>query len=297
MEEGKVCFIDDSVSGVGGTTLTLDAIVEPKKEFVQFISTDQFSLKDVFSGFEVFILGNLTRFTKNSLDALILLMESKRFCKIEFDYGYCEFRGSIPHKLIKGEDCQCPFGSTGNKILSMIYSLIKENCLHTFYMSESQLNIHSEKLEWIDSDKKSVLSSCFTEDNMLKFQSLKPKPKNNKYAIIDGQGGWHTQAKGIKQSIDHANKKELDFDLIKTETHNEMLNLLSEYKGLISLPIIEDTCPRITIEARYMGLDVITNENSQHITEDWWKSDDETAFNFTKNRPKYFWETIKCLKS
>lgn len=297
MEEGKVCFIDDSVSGVGGTSLTLDAIVEPKKEFVEFISTDQLSLKDIFSGFEIFILGNLTKFTKNSLDALILLMESKPFCKIEFDYGYCEYRGTIPHKTIAGEDCQCPFGVTGNKILSRIYSLIKKNSLHTFYMSESQLNIHSEKLEWIESDKKSVLSSCFTQDNMLKFQSLKSKPKNNKYAIIDGQGGWHTQAKGIKQSIDHANKKGLDFDLIKTETHNEMLNLLSEYKGLISLPIIEDTCPRITIEARYMGLDVITNENSQHITEDWWKSDDETAFNFTKNRPNYFWETIKCLKS
>ena len=56
-----------------------------------------------------------------------------------------------------------------------------------------------------------------------------------------------------------------------------MINLLSSYKGLISLPIIEDTCPRITLEARYMGLEVITNKMSQHTKEDWWVKSDEEA--------------------
>jgi len=75
-----------------------------------------------------------------------------------------------------------------------------------------------------------------------------------------------------------------------------MIELLSNYKGLITMPIIHDTCPRITIEARYMGLEVITNEKSQHITEDWWKKTDEIAYKFTKSRPFYFWEKLKCLK-
>ena len=45
-----------------------------------------------------------------------------------------------------------------------------------------------------------------------------------------------------------------------------------------------------------MGLEVITNEFSQHTTEDWWKDSDEKALAFTESRPKYFWEKIKYLQ-
>ena len=64
-----------------------------------------------------------------------------------------------------------------------------------------------------------------------------------------------------------------------------MLDKLSEYKGLIFLPIIEDTCPRITIEAKLMGLEVITNENSQHTTESWWNSSLDEIENYLTERP------------
>jgi hypothetical protein len=296
MEEIKICFIDDSVSVVGGTSLTIDAIIEPNIKNVDFVSTREFSLKNLFADYDFFILGNLTSFTKNSLDAILHMMEQKPFCKIEFDYGYCEYRGTIPHKIIAGEDCSCPFGDSGNLVFSKIYSLVKSNSLHTFYMSGAQMKIHSRQLNWDDHTRKSVLSSCFTSETLSLFKELKKKNKNNKYAIIDGQGGWHTQAKGIKESIEYAKANNIEYDLIKTETHKEMLHLLSQYKGLIFLPIIEDTCPRVTIEARYMGLDVITDDNSQHIKEDWWKADDSYAFDFTKSRPNYFWKILKCLK-
>ena len=60
---------------------------------------------------------------------------------------------------------------------------------------------------------------------------------------------------------------------------------LSSYKGLISLPIIEDTCPRVTIEAKLMGLEVITNENSQHTLENWWNKPLDEIENYLKERP------------
>ncbi len=53
------CFIDDSVSGVGGTMLTLDAITEFHKDEIDFISTSEFSLSDSFKNYKVFILGNV----------------------------------------------------------------------------------------------------------------------------------------------------------------------------------------------------------------------------------------------
>lgn len=296
MDSSKICFVDDSVSGVGGTSLTLEAIVEPNKDNIDFIPTVDFSLNQVFKKYSMYILGNITHFSKNSLDAIIYLMEEKPFCKIEFDYGYCPYRGDVPHQILGNAECQCPYGEGSLLHLKEIYNLIKSNSLHIFYMSKAQMKKHDERLQGISENKKSVLSSCFTKETLLKFKSLKQKPKNSKYAIIDGNGGWHTQAKGIKESIKYAISNKLQYDLLKTETHEEMLNLLSNYKGLISLPIIDDTCPRITLEARYMGLEVITNEFSQHTTEDWWLSDDQEALSFTSSRPDFFWNKIKCLK-
>ncbi len=291
----KFLLVDDSVQGIGGTMLTLDAIFENFEGELSQVSTSDFSLTHAFSKNTFFIFGNITSFTQNSLDAILFTMENFPFVKIEFDYGYCPYRGSIPHKILADQECHCPFGDNSDSNLSKIYTLIKDRSLHIFYMSDAQMIIHDKHLLGIPKTKKSTLSSCFKKETLKSFINLKTKQKNNKFAIIDGKGGWHSKAKGIEKSIKYANDNNLDFDLIKTETYSEMLDKLSNYKSLITFPIIHDTCPRITIEARYMGLDVITDEFSQHITEAWWKGSDEEAFNFTKSRPKYFCEKIKCL--
>ena len=294
--EGTFYLVDDNASGVGGTSLTLDAIIEPNKSNVKLISTEDFSLKDCFSNVDMFIFGNLTNLTQNSLDAIKFTIENKPFVKIEFDYGYCKNRGRIPHEILSKEKCNCSKENTSVPHLKELYSLILKESLHIFYMSEGQRSIHRDDLLFTNIKKTSVLSSCFCQAHLKKFKELKLKEKNEKYAIIDGNGGWHTQAKGVHKSIKYAEKNKIPFDLIKTNSYDDMIELLSNYKGLITMPIIHDTCPRITIEARYMGLEVITNEKSQHITEDWWKKTDEIAYKFTKSRPFYFWEKLKCLK-
>lgn len=289
-----LAFIDDCVAGVGGTSLTLDAIIEPHKDQVQLISTKEFSLMDSFK-YEGFIFGNIMGFTNNSFDAIIHTMKSKPFFKIEFDYGYCIYRGRIPHKVLGDQDCDC-HKSTNASGLRKIYKLIHSNALHVFYMSEEQMLFHSEDLNFDISQNKSVLSSCFISNTMLQFSNLCKKKKNSKFAIIDGNGGWHSQAKGINEAIKHAENNSLNYEIIKTETHKEMLNTLSNYHGLIFLPIIHDTCPRVTLEAKYMGLEVITNSHSQHTKEKWWNDSTENAFQFTQSRPNYFWKILqKCL--
>ena len=156
----KFCLIDDSVSGVGGTSLTIDAIVEPEAENVDFVSTIDFSLKDAFKKYEYFILGNITSFSQNSHDAIVCMMENRKFVKIEFDYGYCSYRGRIPHEILGGDKCQCPFPPSGNQHLAEIYNLIKFNSSHIFYMSNEQMRMHDEDLIGIDKSKKSIYCPC-----------------------------------------------------------------------------------------------------------------------------------------
>ena len=143
--EKNICLIDDSVSGVGGTSLTLDAIIEPQKQRVDVRSTLDFSLKDVF-GYDFFVLGNTLSFNQNSFDAIKMMMdEDKSFVKIEFDYGYCQYRGIIPHKILGGADCNCPSPDSSSH-LSEIYKKIRTQAEHIFYMSQGQMDIHDKHL-------------------------------------------------------------------------------------------------------------------------------------------------------
>lgn len=158
-------------------------------------------------------------------------------------------------------------------------------------MSQEQMDFHVQDAG-IDPSKCHVLSSCFTADFYSFIEQLSKRPKNNTYAIIDGQGGWHSTAKGVTDAIKLAEKHGFDYKLLKTPSHRELMELLSEYKGLIFQPIIHDTCPRITIEARLLNLDLHINGRCQHINETWWKEDTTTMTNYLKGRPSFLWNTI-----
>tara|TARA_R100000008_G_C3583597_1_gene170426 strand:+ start:669 stop:1550 length:882 start_codon:yes stop_codon:yes gene_type:complete len=287
-------IIDDSAIALGGTSLTLDAIVEPFKDKVEFIATSELTPTHLqFKNPRCWILGNTMGMNQVSYATLVTLLQTKPTVKIDFDYGYCRHRGPTPHRILGKKECDC-LTNPETQSLKNIYSLIKEKASHIFYMSAGQREIHKNALG-IPQDKTTVLSSCFLPKHFEKMRSLREVPKNNKYAIIQGHPGWHSQAKGVSESVSYALDHNLEYEIISTDTHDEMLDKLSAYKGLIFLPIIEDTCPRITIEAKLLGLEVITSGNSQHTTEEWWNGSLENIENYLKERPSLFHQTLLNL--
>lgn len=290
-------FVDDSAIALGGTALTLEAIIEPIQDRVEFVKTSDLTPQHLqFKRPKVWILGNVTALTAEATKALRQLMTEEPFVKIEFDYGYCKFRGEIPHQKLGGPLCDCPSSQDATAaVFSELYKLVKQKALHVFYMSEEQRNFHLCKvLGTENSHKTSVLSSCFLKKDLTKMELLRQKPKNGRYAIVDGLGGWHTQAKGVSEALDVANASGFDYSLIKTHTHGELLEKLSDFASLIFLPLIHDTCPRIVIEAKLMGLEVLTNSRAQHVYEDWWhnKSPDESQ-KYIAERPTWFCSKLK----
>ena len=281
----KYTVVDDSAIQLGGTSLTLNAITEPFKDECEFITTSQLTKTHLqFKYPKVWIIGNTLALTKESYESLIEIINTRTSVKIDFDYGFCKFRGPTPHRILGKTECDCLINPE-TATLKNLYASIKDKSSLIFYMSDMQRQIHQQAIG-IKDDQSIVLSSCFTEDSFRKMKEYRSKPKSEKYAIIDGHQGWHSEAKGVKKSINYAITKNLSYDVFKTSTHDEMLDKLSGYKGLIFLPVIEDTCPRITIEAKLMGLDVITNENSQHTTESWWNFSLDEIENYLKERPR-----------
>ena len=220
------------------------------------------------------------------------------FVKIEFDYNFCQYRGRIPHKVLGNAECSCPFGISGHPKLAEIYGRIQSNALHNFFMSERQRSLFSVHLPFLDFSKTSVLSSCFTSEHLAMFKRLREsRVSNGRYAVIAGSGGWHSEAKGTTKSVEYCQVNDLQFDIIPTMEYDLLINTISGYAGLVSLPQIDDTCPRVAIEAKLLGLDIITNINSQHVTEWWWKLDAEGIEQYLKSRPKFFWDVIDYVRN
>ena len=292
-------FIDDSCTPLGGTALTLNAIVEPFKDKVEFVKTSDLTPEHLqLKKPKLWILGNIVGINQTSFDTLCKIMDSHPFVKIEFDYGYCKYRAEVAHQKFTGSICDCTNNNDPQAApLKAIYHFLREKALHIFYMSEEQRNFHLAKSIGVEnSSKTSVLSSCFTSSDITLMEKLRDKPKNGKYAIIDGQGGWHSQAKGVDEALDVASASGIKYELLKTNTHDEMLEKLSSFSGLIFLPLIHDTCPRVIIEAKLMGLKIITNSRSQHVYEDWWldKTPAESQ-SYLEERPKWFLRKLKEL--
>lgn len=295
----KYVHLDDQAIKIGGTNLTSLAIFEDRQQDIISISCNDLTLSDInrYSN-RLWILGNIVGLANLNKDVIDFLFESN-FVKIEFDYNYCPYRGNIPHKINGKDNCECPHGN-GHPVLSRIYQLIPEKAKWIFYMSERQRCIHIDHMPNIKIDQTSVLSSCFTKSTLDSFRAIRSRRsiRNGKWAILSGFGGWHSKAKGLQEAINYCTANSLQYDVLPVMDYDEHINRLSSYHGLIFLPIIDDTCPRCVIEAKLMGLEIITNTNSQHVTEKWWRGGSiEEVDQYISGRPEAFWNQIDDICS
>ena len=292
----KYIVLDDTVIQNGGTSLTLESILEDRKNDCFYITVENLNLSFLLSNKDkIWIIGNIMTIGKNKDPEILLkLLKNEKFIKIEFDYNFCKFRCETGHEILGKQKCDCPHGIDSEPFLATVYDLIHKNALHIFFMSERQRSLHSYHMPLLPFHKSSILSSCFSKKMLALMDSLKNNVKNNKYAILQGYGGWHSIAKGLKEAKEYCQSNNIEYDILENKNFEDHLRILSFYKGIVFLPIIDDTCPRCIIEARLMNLDVICNSNCQHIYEEWW-TDKSKTLEYIKTRPKYFWEKIDSL--
>lgn len=289
----KYVLLDDDAIEIGGTNLTILSMLEDKINETIKISTNTLTKSDIIKHADkTWILGNIMGLFQKQDDTASTLFDAiKNFVKIEFDYNFCAYRGEIPHEKLGNTRCSCPYGTTGLNQISSVYDKILNNSKHIFFMSERQRAIYANHMPLLNFSKTTVLSSCFSKASLELFEQLKRTEKNNKYAILQGFGGWHSEAKGTEVAKNFCTTNSLDYDILPIQKYEDHIKTLSKYKGIVFLPIIDDTCPRAIIEARLLGLKVITNINCQHVTEWWWKDESKTL-EYIMSRPKVFWSII-----
>ncbi|MCW4040575.1 MAG: hypothetical protein NWE83_07465 [Candidatus Bathyarchaeota archaeon] len=291
----KYVYLDDSNIEIGGTNFTSLAILEDRINEVKIIKCPELSKEDILRYKDcVWILGNITGvYNIDTSTVLALTTTIQKFIKIEFDYNYCTYRGEVPHRILGRQNCTCP----SIEVIKHVYDWIIEKASLMFFMSHRQMSIYSLHFPKMRFEKCHVLSSCFTRENFSLFEKIRfnPPANNGKWAILQGYGGWHSQAKGVQESIKYCHNNNLNYDVLPIREYEEHITSLSHYYGLVFLPIIDDTCPRCVIESKLIGIQCIVNENCQHIYEDWYCGDVHKAETYLKHRPAFFWGKIDEL--
>ena len=200
----------------------------------------------------------------------------KDFAKIEYDYGFCQARCKQGYQKFFEKEEWNPFDGEFGQARKSFYNNIYYNSKSCFFMSDKQKDLFSEFLD-LSMVPTVVIGSAFKNEHISSMLDLRYKRRNgeievlDKAMVIDGNGGWHSEGKGVFQSMAYCKRNNIYFDLVKSSDYESMLKVMSKYKTLIHHPVVDDTCPRVTIEAKIIGLENDLNEQCQHKDEPWFK--------------------------
>jgi len=219
-----------------------------------------------------------------------LIVANCHYAIIEYDYKFCQYRSIDLHKRETGNNCDCH-----DQQLGKIISAFLHGSEHIFWMSKRQSEIYHERFPFLKENKQTVLSSIFSIGDLEFIERLKNAREENgwnenHWAVIDGNS-W---IKGVEESTIAVTETfpESTVEVLGGLSYYDLLKSLSEFHGLSFHPLGGDTCPRTVIEASLLGLELLINDNVQHMSEEWFAGDVDEVESYLLGRPQVFWDTI-----
>jgi len=286
-DDADVIFVSDMFSDEygGGAELTTESFFKtsPYKTFkLKSSEVDESVLSRGVQ--KTWIFFNFRGMNHNLIPAMV---QNLYYFVVEYDYKFCQYRSLDLHLREEGEECDCHNNQIG-KVVSTFYA----GSEHIFWMSYAQKSIFQERFPFLDDEAGSVLSSTFDVSVLEQIENLHKERlesgHNNKNVIVDGNS-W---IKGVKESSEMLESKNIDFDVIGGLSHSDLLRTLSSYKCLTFMPLGADTCPRLVIEAKLLGLELELNDNVQHAKESWFLGSREEIETYLLDGHNRFWDKI-----
>lgn len=269
----------------GGAELTTYAITSqsPAWSKISFIPSRQLNYFHIaLNKSKLWIFTNIEQASKAVIANAANVL--KNYVVVEYDFKCCIYRSPDKHKYATGTTCNCN--------IPEINALLR-NARHVFFMSEKQREFFVKNKGL--SLNASVLSSCFTKTDIDALETIARKrdASASKWMILYSDS-W---VKGCGNSVRHAVKEGLDYQLIEETEHSELLEMFSRFKGLVYKPEGADTCPRIVIEARLAGCELILNDNVLHRDEAWFSANRQMIAEYLRERPDVFWSKIEEISN
>ena len=255
----------------GGAELTTESIIKSSLLPYAKVLSSQLSpaiMKEYKDAFWVF--GN---FSSVSEECLVYAAKNLNYSVLEYDYKYCVYRSPEKHILNNGL-CNC-----ANERIGKLISIFLNGAKH-----------YQSKFEFLKKNKHRVLSSVFSDDTLDYIKSFDLSKKNDKWIILNSPS-W---IKGAEDAVEYAKKNNLEYELVWGLKYEDLLEKLANSRGLIFFPKAGDTCPRMVIEAKLLGCELVLNDNVQHKDEEWF-STKESVYEYLSTRPTVFWDQIEKI--
>ena len=289
-DESNVIFVSDVFTDEysGGAELTTEALFEtsPYKTFK--LKSNELSGEHIQNGMQkIWVFFN---FSQMHPEAIPHIVANIHYFVVEYDYKFCKYRSIELHQAAEDKKCDCHTQENG-KIVSAFLSGAEK----IFWMSEKQKLRYQQRFPFLTDEKSIILSSVFSVKDLEYIERLR-KARNgtkiNKEFIVLNSNSW---IKGTQQTIKLLQDKKISHELVGGLQYNEMLRKLSEHKGLAFMPLGSDTCPRIVIEAKLLGLQLMINENVQHLGEEWFDRNINEIELYLLEGHNRFWDKIESF--
>jgi hypothetical protein len=218
-------------------------------EWVNDVLIEKFGLEFQYSqqvsGFDedaFYIISNISLLNP----VLVRLIPKLNYIIMEHDYKICQTRH--PWRWV---DSIIPVNERTN------YDLY-ENAKAVFVQTNDHQRVY--KINNVKANFINLHSSIWAESDLNLLEKIfnETKVKNGKYAIY-ATNNWIKNSQG---SIKYCQENNLCFVLIQNqEIRENFLRQIAECSNLVFFPIARETFCRLVVEAKCMGLDVITTKN------------------------------------
>lgn len=283
--EKQIIFVADLFAEqyAGGAELTSDALIEASPTLVKKVHAKNLTVEFLQQNVDAFwIFGN---FSSINWSLIPVIAANLRYAVLEYDYKFCLHRSIEKHKHETGQECDCHKRQLGQMVAGFYQAADA-----IFWMSEQQRARYTERFPNLLGHRNShVLSSVFDSRFFEKIEQLKSESSDRSGWIVLGAQSW---IKGYEDAVKWCEDNGKKFQSYWDVPYEELLDVMSRSEGFVYLPRGGDTCPRMVIEAKLLGCEVITNDNVQHAAEKWWNANPDDVCDYLKGRPDVFWGAI-----
>ena len=291
-EDADVIFVADMFveDYVGGAELTTEALISSANDIqVQKIRSSQLGMSQLKAGVQKhWVFGNFSGVDPNLIPSII---GNLSYSVLEYDYKFCQYRSIEKHENETGSPCDCHEQLHGKMISAFLHG-----ARSIWWMSEDQEKRYIERFPFLAKNDSVVLSSVFDDTFFAYVNQVDIKPaneRNGKWLVL-GSPSW---IKGADDALLYCDKHNLDHEVVWNITHGELLKKLAESEGFVYLPKGGDTCPRMVIEARALGCELVMNDHVQHAKEEWFTGSYEDMLAYLYAARERFWRAIKSIHS
>ena len=290
-DDAEIVFVSDMFSSdyLGGAELTTDALIDSSPYNTFRLHSKDVNEKILTQGLNKFwIFGN---FTGMNLQLIPTIVGNLRYSIVEYDYKYCRYRSPEKHFESEGKQCDCHNEMYG-KMISALYCEAKS----LWWMSERQMKRYHDLFPFLSNVKNVVLSSVFDEQ-FFQFSSQILEEFNSTDTdragwVVLGSTSW---IKGTDLAESWCKENDKEYEVISNLSYSEVLRKLVQSEGFVYLPRGDDTCPRMVIEAKLLGCNLVLNDHVQHVKEAWFDTDNQReTVKYLYSARERFWKGIKA---